>query len=364
MSSSSRRTFLRRAGAAVLGVTIWPLSAAGSRGTRVEHPVDFLTPAEEHFVIHGGKDALDDWPGVPSVDAEAWSLRVEGQVETPLDLSLADLRAEGTVTLLKTMRCVVDTDDVPGLVGTALWTGVPLRRVLGRAGVNEGARRVRVFGRDGFANNLRLDAMGSNRADGEVGPILAYRMNGAPIPAEHGFPVRLIVPEAYGFKSVKWLDRINVTASDAPFGQYQKNLGFADDGTIQPLSKATGPTSGATVPAGRVQLTGFALSGIAGVERVDVSVDGGAFEAATITPIDALQEQFPAINEAQQVQESGLRYPYRGVWALWTHTVDLPPGEHVLRLRATDRSGVTQPPTDEDESDGSTAIPEVRVTAE
>jgi DMSO/TMAO reductase YedYZ molybdopterin-dependent catalytic subunit len=374
-SSTSRRTFLRRAGGMTLGLALTPLMGCESnlvqtQGTGVRLP--FLTPVPDFYVINGGQDAVENWPGVPDIARSSWSLSIDGLVDRPVELSFQELRdAAREVTVLKTMRCVVDTPNIPGLASTALWTGVPLRAVLDQAGIDrDTTRRLRVFARDGFNNNLRLDQVYGPQA--QPGPLLAYRMNGQPLPPDHGFPVRLIAPRLYGFKNVKWVDRIEATDQvvEGGFGQYQQRLGYTDDAAIRVTSKVSDPLRQQTVPAGDLRVRGYALSGPDGVERVEVAVDDGAYREVSIRSRQSILDEVPdelraSLQRAQQwANEDTFTYPFPGVWALWEDTIQLAPGDHVIRVRATDRAGNTQPPVDDNRFDGDNAIFQVRITAE
>ena len=363
----TRRRFLRTAGGAVLGLGLLPL--AGCESNLVEPLVEgtvipFLTPTDDFFVQYGGAVLSSAWGGVQQIDEGAWRLTIDGLVRTPLTLTFDDIEAlqSQSVTMIKTMRCITDSTAVPGLVGTALWTGVPLRVVLDRAGVDrQRARRLRFYGSDGFTNNLPLNRVYGTQPPGLVEPLLVYAMNGAPLTAEHGFPVRLVVYEQYGYKNVKWLSRIEATQDDTPFGTYQEVLGFVDDGVMRVVNKVTDPLRNAQIAAGPFLVTGYALSGFGGVTNVEVAVDDGPFEPAEIVPLEEVVAANPSIRQAVQLQAEGFGYPFRGVWALWSFRWDAPPGRHTLSVRATDATGTTQTPGDSTPEDGFNPIFEVTV---
>lgn len=370
--SESRRTFLRYAGGALIGLTLTPLAACErNEVTTLQQgrTLPFRTPTSDFYVINGGQDAIEDWPGVPDLRSSDWSLEVDGLVDQSLTLSYSDL-TEGDlpeVSLLKTMRCV--SDPTPTVVpndllyaGTAVWTGVPLRAVLERAGIDrETTNRLRLYAEDGYNNNLPIGRIYGPEVD--TGPILAYRMNGDALPRDHGFPVRIVAPRLYGFKNVKWLTRIEATDNDSVFGQYQNRLGFVDDADIRVTSRISAPLSGNEVATGDVQVEGYALSGYAGVDRVDVAVDDGPFRRASIQDRESIAEAYPDVQGTQQWGDSSSEYPFPGVWALWSTTITLSQGQHTIRVRTTDRMGNQQPPTDDNPKDGSSAIAEVQVTA-
>lgn len=371
--SESRRAFLRYAGGALVGLTLAPLAACERNEVMTlqqGQALPFQTPTSDFYVVNGGREAVDGWPGVPDLSRSDWTLEVDGLVDRSLTLSYNDLtEAEELpeVSLLKTMRCVSDPtptvlpDDLLW-VGTAVWTGVPLRAVLEQAGVNrEKTNRLRLYAADGYNNNLPISQVYGPNVD--AGPILAYRMNGAPLPRDHGFPVRVVAPRLYGYKNVKWLARIEATDNDSVFGQYQNRLGFVDDADIRATSRISNPLSGNRVPAGDVRVEGYALSGDAGVDRVDVALDDEPFRQASIQDRESVAEAHPNVQGTRQWQDSSFEYPFPGVWALWSTTLTLSQGDHTVRVRTTDRAGNQQPPTDNNPKDGSNAIAEVQVTA-
>ena len=287
---------------------------------------------------------------IPAIDPATYRLAVQGRVHRPLELTLDDLRSRPAVTRPVTLECAgngrvglsprpVSQPWVNEAVGTAEWTGTPLRGVLEEAGIAEDAVEVVFTGEDrgveggmeqAFERSLPLaDAMGE-----EV--LLAYGVNGLPLPPQHGAPLRLLVPGWYGMASVKWLRRI--TVSDLPFEGYQMTRAYRlkqrDEelgepaGRILPraLMRPPGVPEFATrirhVPAGPVALDGRAWSGRAPVVRVEVSADRGRtwFDAGVEGPIGP------------------------SAWQRWSVTWDPEgPGEYELWCRATDASGDSQP---------------------
>jgi sulfane dehydrogenase subunit SoxC len=286
---------------------------------------------------------------IPPVDPTAWRLRVEGLVHRPLELSLEDLRSLPAATVEVTLECAgngralheprpVSQPWLLEAVGTAAWTGAPLRTVLEEAGLADGAVSVAFQGLDRgieggieqrYERGLELDdAMGDDL-------LLAYEMNGVALPPQHGFPLRLVVPGWYGMASVKWLSRIQVR--DEPFDGYQNRVGYrwreheGDPGT--PLSRIAVRSLIAPpgipvflprtrhVPAGPVTLEGRAWSGAGSITRVEVSTDAGASWA------DAL------------LAAEGPPHAWRG----WTFEWNAAPGTYELCSRATDAAGATQP---------------------
>jgi sulfane dehydrogenase subunit SoxC len=287
---------------------------------------------------------------IPQVDPAVWRLELGGTVSRPLSLSLEDLRSRPAVDLVATMECAGNGRarleprpfSQPWLqeaVGTARWRGVPLASLLAEVEPLDGAVEVAFTGLDGgveggvpqrYARALRVD----DALDGEV--LLAYEMNGVPLPPQHGFPLRLVVPGWYGMTNVKWLARIDVL--DRTFDGYQQVTGYRmrvdedDAGTpvtrmvpralLVPPGEPDFHTRVRHLLPGPVALEGRAWSGLGRVARVEVSADGGA-------------SWWPAALE----DEDGSRW----AWRRFTTTWEAEPGEHILACRAADDAGNEQP---------------------
>jgi len=284
---------------------------------------------------------------LPDLDPSTWRLSVDGQVERALSLNLHDLQRLPSQSLVVTLECAGNgraalapkTDGEQwqlGAVSTAEWTGVPLVEVLDRAGIRPGAVDVIfrgadtgiVDGRDGTVAFER--SLGVNDARGSEA-LLAYAMNGEALPLQHGFPLRLVVPGWYGVASVKWLSQIEVVQSpfagffqaDRYFYEWPREAGVViEPVTLQRVrSLITEPEPDRAVELGELAVRGVAWSGAAPIARVELSVDGGAYQ------------------EARLVSERK-----RHSWMWWevlTH-IDRP-GRHRLQVRATDLAGRTQP---------------------
>ena len=301
-----------------------------------------ITPIGMHYVlIH-----FD----VPEVDAATFELVVDGRVRTPLTLSLDELRARPAVTMAVMMECAgsgrahlaprpVSAPWHNEAIGCAEWTGTPLRGVLEDAGLLDDAVELLFTAYDrGIDQGVEQDYQRSltveEATSGDV--LLAYAMNGQPLPASHGFPLRLVVPEWYGMASVKWLR--SITAIAEPFEGVQQTLLYryrrsADDpGTPvtrkQPRALMAPPgipeflSRVRQVGPGRTLVEGRAWSGAEPVERVEFSADGGR------TWVDA------------RLGEATGPYGWRG----WSHEWEPDgPGDHELCVRATDGAGNVQP---------------------
>jgi DMSO/TMAO reductase YedYZ molybdopterin-dependent catalytic subunit/rhodanese-related sulfurtransferase/glyoxylase-like metal-dependent hydrolase (beta-lactamase superfamily II) len=282
----------------------------------------------------------------PAIDAERWRLDVSGLVERPLSLSAHNLSGLPIDTRVVTLECAGNgryrldpaVEGEPwrlGAVSTAEWTGVPLTEVLNRAGVLpaatdivfRGADHGHVDGRDGpihFERSLPLDTAYQAEA------LLAYAMNGEPLPLQHGYPLRLVVPGWYGVASVKWLTSIELV--DHPFDGYWQTTKYCyetAEGDRQPVTLQrvraliTEPADGETLPPGETTVRGVAWSGAAPIDRVEISIDDRPWQPARLI---------------------GERQPHR--WQWWElHTPLDQPGPHTIQARATDLADRTQPAT-------------------
>ena len=284
---------------------------------------------------------------IPTLELSTWQLRISGQVERPLSLSLEDLMRMRSETKVVTLECAGNgrsmfsalTDGEQwtlGAVSTAEWTGVPLVDVLDRAGVEPRAREILFRGADrgsvegqtiitAFERSLALDVARDSRS------LLAYAMNGEPLPERHGYPLRLIVPGWYGVASVKWLTEIELI-ENAFAGYFQTDkyvYEWERDGRVvrEPVTVArvrsmiTEPASDAEIPAGNLAIRGLAWSGAAPIARVEVSIGGGPWTEACL---------------------QGNQHRYG--WRRWELTLPvLGQGTIALRARATDLAGNMQP---------------------
>lgn len=316
--------------------------ATRNHGLPLEALAYDVTPAGLHYLlIHYD---------IPVVDPTAWRLGVDGRVGRELSLSLDELRSRPAVTLAVTMECAGNGRahlsprplSQPWLleaVGTAEWTGTPLRGVLEEAVVGEDATEVLFRGLDrgvegGEEQQFERSLPLAEAVSDEV--LLAYAMNGEPLPPQHGFPLRLVVPGWYGMTSVKWLERITVL--EAPFDGYQQARGYRLRQTPEeqgepvsrmlPRSLLIPPgvpdfaTRERTLEPGPCTVRGRAWSGFGAVARVEVSADGGAsWSDARLGP------QAP-----------------RWAWRSWEWDwAPLESGVYELCSRATDSAGNTQP---------------------
>ena len=251
---------------------------------------------------------------VPRVDLATWNVKVSGMVDREVSLTYDQLSALPIFEQYVTIACV--SNEVGGnLVGNALWRGVHLREVLAMAGVKPGATQIVGRSVDGFTVGFPTEwAMDPARE-----PMIALGMNGEPLPVQHGFPARLIIPGLYGYVSAtKWLANIELTTLEA-FDAYWIPLGWSKKAPILTQSRIDVPHGGATVPVGTVAIAGVAWAPDRGVSRVEVRVDGGAWQPATLSS---------AISKA--------------TWVQWKVAWDATPGDHRIEVRATDGAGQVQ----------------------
>ncbi|GAA1839761.1 molybdopterin-dependent oxidoreductase [Pseudonocardia alni subsp. carboxydivorans] len=288
----------------------------------------WLTPTADFYRI-------DTALQVPRVDTASWTLRVHGMVERELTLSLDQLRARRVVEVPITMVCV--SNPVGGaLISNARFTGVRLADLLAEAGIGPGAQQLLSTSVDGFTTGTPVDVVTDGRD-----ALLAFGMNGEALPVEHGFPVRMVVPGLYGYVSgCKWITDIEVTTWDAATA-YWAERGWAREGPVKTQSRIDTPVAGASVPAGRVVVAGTSWAPHVGITRVEVAVDGGTWVPARLgADVGA------------------------DTWRMWRTEIELGPGEHTLRVRATDRTGTVQTEREQVSiPDGATGRHTVPVTA-
>lgn len=301
--------------------------------TPVELTDSFLTPNELFFIRSNGPLSID-------IEPSDWRLTVTGLVETEIELSLADLQAMPVQTSTAFLECsgnsrsrfAADGEQAEGTqwgngaVGNAEWTGVSLRDVLDEAGVQPGVVDVVSTGGDfpEMQRGLPLEIALSPEV------MLVWEMNGTELPKPNGGPVRLLMPGWGGIASTKWVVNLELIdhSFDGPFNTESYVVIDADGTVLRPVrempvkSVITSPTPNAALTAGAQTISGFAWSGYAGIERVEISVDGGDWQEATIA------------------EEAG---PLS--WVRFELPWEAAAGDHLLRSRATDLIALQQPET-------------------
>jgi DMSO/TMAO reductase YedYZ molybdopterin-dependent catalytic subunit len=284
-----------------------PLAALPA-GVEVDVPgsVPFITPNGDFYRID---TALE----VPQLSTSGYSLTVKGLVDNELVLSWQDLLNRPMIERDVTLTCV--SNNVGGhYVGTARWIGARLDELLREAGPRDGADMVVGRSVDGFECGFPLE----NALDGRDA-IIAVAMNGEPLPLEHGFPARLVVPGLYGYVSAtKWLTEIELTRF-ADFEHYWEKRGWAEKAPIKLQSRIDVPKGLARVAAGTVSVAGVAWAQRRGIAGVEVSIDDGDWQRAELATEDTID-----------------------TWRQWVYQWDATPGRHSIKVRATGQDGTVQ----------------------
>ncbi len=270
-------------------------------------PSPALTPIENFYVV--SKNIGSD----PAVDGQSWRLTVGGLADKPLKLSLADLRSLPSVTEFVTMECI--SNDVGGpLMSTGSFTGVSLSELLGLASPQPSANWVGFKARDAYSESLPMSLITSSP---EI--LVAYALNGMPLPMAHGFPARILIPGHYGMKGPKWLDSIELVSHEA--GGYWEQQGWDHNAVIKTTSRIDAPRKGAIIKLGTISLGGVAFAGTRGISKVEYSVDNGA--RWNVATFDAPLSPLTWV-----------------IWqASWTPSAE---GSYTLKVRATDGAGKLQ----------------------
>lgn len=281
--------------------TLPPIPAAA----QAPSAAPFITPNADFYRI-------DTALSVPQIDTATWTLRVSGMVDTELEISYADLLNRDLIERDITLTCVSNT--IGGeLMGTARWLGTRLDTLLEEAGIDPAATQIVGRSVDGYTCGFPVSTLDGRDA------LVAVAMNGEPLPVEHGFPARLIVPGLYGYVSAtKWLSEIELTTFDA-FDHYWVPRGYSVEAPIKLQSRIDTPRGLDRISPGPFVIGGVAWAQTIGVDDVEISIDQGPWEQATL---------------ADEVNDV--------TWRQWSFPWDATPGRHSVTVRATDRNGVVQ----------------------
>ncbi len=351
-----RRRFLAVSGAAAVGAAAAGGVAQALQGRRVDQirtatraPLpDTLTPGAMPY-IPPDAEVFDETPFItpnadfyridtalsfPNIDVDGWSFEITGMVDTPMKVTYADLLAMPPVERIVTLCCV--SNEVGGeYIGNAVWRGVLLRDLLDKVGVKTDAEQLYSTSIDGWTCGFPVAAAFDDRD-----AMIAIGMNGETLPLEHGYPARLVVPGLYGYVSAtKWLSKIELTTW-AKEG-YWVPRGWSSQGPVKTQSRIDVPRTKA-VKTGKQVIAGVAWAQYRGVQKVEVRIDEGEWQQATL---------------GADVTDDA--------WRQWLLEWDPAPGLHLLRVRATDKTGETQ--TEEQARpapDGATGYHTVRVKVE
>ncbi|MGH2521363.1 MAG: molybdopterin-dependent oxidoreductase [Anaerolineales bacterium] len=264
-------------------------------GTRPE-----ITPIADFYQVDIKLDP-------PPLDSATWALEVGGLVRRPLKLTYAELIALPTVEFDATLECISNT--VGGdLISTTRFSGVPLREVLGRAGLTPEVLDIAFICADGYSESLPVEAAL------DPGTVLCVAMGGAPLTPEHGYPVRVFTPNRFGMKNPKWITRIEAMSDD--YQGFWERRGWREAGWVKTTSVIDAARRNGAV---LIEAGGVAYAGARGVQSVEVRVDDGDWVAAELKP---------ALSPL--------------TWVLWRVSLESMPGTHRLTVRATDGNGARQ----------------------
>ncbi|MBV9354035.1 MAG: molybdopterin-dependent oxidoreductase [Chloroflexi bacterium] len=289
------------------------LTAAGRPKGTLSPPI---TANEDFYVVTKNAD------GDPNVDPGTWRLVIDGEVQRPVQLDYATLRALPSVTVIKTLECISNftamcnlTTFGCDLLSTASWTGVPLKDLIALAGgLKDGVQGFAILSVDEFSAGLPVDvAMDPNT-------LVVYDMNGTVLPREHGYPARLLVPGRYGMKNPKWVAAIRPMNQE--FQGWYEQRGWNKDAIVKTMTRIDLPVDGSMLPAGAQQVAGVAYAGDRGVSQVELSTDGGQTWQPT------------SFVEPQQGTDTMVR---------WQTSINLAAGRSdTLVVRSTDGTGEVQ----------------------
>jgi len=350
-SGASRRTFLVgaagiTAGAAVAGALGQRLAerATDTSGLTLPSPANPTAPlpAGVESTVQGVSPfrtptasfyRVDTNLTVPRVSVGSWSLEIDGDVRSPFTLTYDELLAMPMIERDITLTCV-SNEVGGGYVGAARWLGVRLTDVLDRAGVGTRSDQLLSTAVDGFTISTPLAVVRDGRD-----AMIAVGMNGEPLTDTHGFPARLVTPGLYGFVgATKWLTKLTLTTYAAQ-QSYWTQRQWATNAPVKTSARIDTPAPLSTVPPGRTVIGGVAWAQHRGVGKVEVQIDGGAWQSAQLGP------------------DAGIDY-----WRQWFVPWDATTGQHTLAVRATDLTGALQ--TDQRATpfpDGSSGIQQVVV---
>lgn len=327
-TDESRRAVLKYAGLGALAIpAIWATRYVGTHANRLRTVADteaafrstagegtfeaagmpeFITPNDAFYVV--SKNLVD-----PSVSEMDWSLEIGGLVDNPISLSYSDVLARTPSDMAATLECI--SNRVGGTyISNTIWTGFPLKELLDEAGIQDGVVDIKLEAADGYTESIPLaEAM-------QEDTMLVYLIDGQPLTDEHGFPLRLIVPNIFGMKNVKWITRIDPVADD--YQGYWQERQWSDVATVVTMSRLDIPSRAYKAEIGEtVKLGGVAFAGDRGISKVEVTTDGG----------ETWQEA-----ELSEV-------PSGRTWRLWRYDhIATEPGIKRVAVRATDGTGELQ----------------------
>jgi DMSO/TMAO reductase YedYZ molybdopterin-dependent catalytic subunit len=287
---------------------------AATDAPKVPSGVDLKVPGLSSFYTSNADFyRVDTALIVPKLRTEDWHLKIHGMVDKEIEMDINDLLARPIVERDITLTCVSNKVG-DQLVGNARWTGVLLKPILEEARPHAKADQVVTRSSDGFTCGTPTKAVMDGRD-----AMLAFGMNGVPLPLEHGFPVRMLVPGLYGYVSAtKWIVDMELTTFDA-FDAYWVERGWDQKAPIKTQSRIDTPRDGRRIARGEIPIAGVAWAQHKGIAKVEVRIDDGPWRAAELSAEDTPD-----------------------TWRLWVYRWNGRPGSHTIRVRATDKTGYTQ----------------------
>jgi DMSO/TMAO reductase YedYZ molybdopterin-dependent catalytic subunit len=326
-----RRAFVGTAALVTVGTAVAGGGAAGLRKARSgavarsRAAVRLPGPADPARPLPAGVEAgfstsnadfyrVDTALTVPQLDVDRWRLRIRGRVDRPRTFTFAELLDRPLIERDITLNCV--SNEVGGpYIGTARWLGVPLAPLLREAGIHADADQLVARSADGMTIGTPVGTVLDGRD-----AMLCVGMNGEPLPLEHGFPVRMLTPGVYGYAGAcKWLTELELSTFE-DFDAYWVQRRWAPRAPVKTASRIDRPAAFARLAPGAVTVAGVAWAQHRGIAAVEVQVDGGPWQHAVLLPA-----------------------PSADTWVQWRYTWAAAPGQHVIRVRATDGTGAVQP---------------------
>lgn len=329
----TRRKFIQLTGSAI-AVGSLPLVARAAAAAEGSKPQVFGGPTPNSSFY------ITSYSSTPKVDVKSWRLRIDGLVENPVELGYDDVRKLPPVNETLTLECISNPPD-GSAISNAKWVGFKLKPLLDRAKISPKAVYAAMHGADGYYTGVPVDEL---RLEDNF---LPYLMNGVPLPAAHGYPLRIFIPGKYGMKQPKWITRIELV--DHEFIGYWEGRGWSNSAWRKVNSGFFYPKTSSGVfgyffstakVKAPVDIVGWALAGRSGIRRVEVSADGGQ-----------------TWHDAELVEN---RSPY--IWTVWKyHFAPSKAGTYEIRVRATDGNGVTQPVSEPQKGEGMSGQPSLRL---
>ncbi len=315
MSDLTRRAFLKVAGLAGVALAsgcqaAGPAEAPADQASSPRAPQAPPSPPTEILITPTGELYTQSYSKVPAVDGNSWRLKVHGLVRQAAELDMDAMRAFPKVEQVRTLECIGNPVGGP-LIGNVVWGGFEARHLWDQVGLRPEAVKARFGAADGYETSVAMQWIT------QPGVLLAYEVNGGPLPREHGFPLRILMPGLYGQKMPKWITEIEFI--DRPHVGYWESRGWSEEGTVQTNSIIRRPRELEDLPAGALPVYGVAFAGLRRIVKVEVRVDDGEWQPAVLMQADS---------------------PL--VWTQWSFSWDAPPGRYRVAVRATDEEGFVQ----------------------